>query len=143
LTKSREALAVGEGDGKVTMPIRLGGIGKISAQGLAGKVFHRSFANRRPVAACFGLASSPCNSNTIVRKQGIHRVLLANEVGLGKTIEAGMVLKEYLLRGMAARVLILTPAALVGHWREVMESKFAIACATTHDSMVRSDPERF
>ena len=38
-----------------------------------------------------------------VLKQYRGRVLLADEVGLGKTIEAGMVLKEYLLRGMAER----------------------------------------
>ncbi len=44
-----------------------------------------------------------------VLKQFRGRVLLADEVGLGKTIEAGMVLKEYLLRGMAERVLVLTP----------------------------------
>src|SRR5262245_8908071 len=44
-------------------------------------------------------------------KQFRGRVLLADEVGLGKTIEAGMVLKEYLLRGMAERVLVLTPDA--------------------------------
>ena len=36
-------------------------------------------------------------------KQYRGRVLLADEVGLGKTVEAGMVLKEYLLRGMADR----------------------------------------
>ena len=47
-------------------------------------------------------------------------------VGLGKTIEAGMVLKEYLLRGMAKRVLILTPPSLVGQWREEMLVKFGI-----------------
>ncbi len=71
------------------------------------------------------------------------RVLLADEVGLGKTIEACMVLKEYLLRAMAERVLILVPASLVGQWREELESKFAIACATTHDPLLREDPERF
>jgi hypothetical protein len=47
-----------------------------------------------------------------VLKQYRGRVLLADEVGLGKTIEAGMVLKEYILRGMAERVLILVPASL-------------------------------
>src|SRR5258708_4922396 len=52
-----------------------------------------------------------------VLKQFRGRVLLADEVGLGKTIEAGMVLKEYLLRGMVERVLVLTPASLVGQWR--------------------------
>ena len=71
------------------------------------------------------------------------RVLLADEVGLGKTIEAGMVLKEYALRGMAERILILTPASLVGQWRDEMESKFGLAFATTHDPLLRGDPAAF
>src|SRR5205807_8450988 len=78
-----------------------------------------------------------------VLKQFHGRVLLADEVGLGKTIEAGMVLKEYLLRGMVDSVLVLTPASLVGQWREELDTKFDIACATTHDALLRSDPERF
>ena len=78
-----------------------------------------------------------------VLKQFHGRVLLADEVGLGKTVEAGMVLKEYLLRGMVERVLILVPASLVGQWREELETKFDISCITTHDPLVREDPERF
>jgi hypothetical protein len=78
-----------------------------------------------------------------VLKQFRGRVLLADEVGLGKTIEAGMVLKEYLLRGMVESVLVLTPASLVGQWREELETKFDIACATTHDVLLHSDPKRF
>ncbi|MPZ33548.1 MAG: ATP-dependent helicase [Rhodospirillales bacterium] len=78
-----------------------------------------------------------------VLKQFRGRVLLADEVGLGKTIEAGMVLKEYLLRGMVENVLVLTPASLVGQWREELEAKFDIACSTTHDARSRSDPEGF
>src|SRR5215471_13982014 len=78
-----------------------------------------------------------------VFKQFRGRVLLADEVGLGKTIEAGMVLKEYLLRGMVESVLVLTPASLVGQWREELETKFYIPCATTHDVLQRSDPDRF
>jgi len=78
-----------------------------------------------------------------VLKQYRGRVLLADEVGLGKTVEAGMVLKEYMLRGMAERVLILTPAPLVGQWRDEMAAKFGIECATTHDALVRSDPDAF
>jgi superfamily II DNA or RNA helicase len=78
-----------------------------------------------------------------VLKQFRGRVLLADEVGLGKTIEAGMVLKEYLLRGMAERVLVLVPASLVGQWHEELETKFDIPCATTHDPLLRSDPDRF
>ena len=61
-----------------------------------------------------------------VLKQFRGRVLLADEVGLGKTIEAGMVLKEYALRGMAERMLVLTPASLVGQWREELETKFGL-----------------
>jgi superfamily II DNA or RNA helicase len=78
-----------------------------------------------------------------VLKQFRGRVLLADEVGLGKTIEAGMVLKEYLLRGMVDSVLVLTPASLVGQWREELETKFDIPCATTHDALLRTDPDRF
>ncbi|HZZ62973.1 MAG TPA: SNF2-related protein [Roseiarcus sp.] len=78
-----------------------------------------------------------------VLKQFRGRVLLADEVGLGKTVEAGMVLKEYLLRGMVERVLVLAPASLVGQWREELETKFDVPCATTQDPLLREDPERF
>jgi superfamily II DNA or RNA helicase len=78
-----------------------------------------------------------------VLKQFRGRVLLADEVGLGKTIEAGMVLKEYLLRGMVENVLVLAPASLVGQWREELETKFEIPCATSHDALLRGDPDRF
>ena len=54
-----------------------------------------------------------------------------------------MAVKEYMLRGMAERLLILTPASLVGQWREEMGEKFGIDCATTHDSLLRDDPAAF
>ena len=54
------------------------------------------------------------------------RVLLADEVGLGKTIEAGLLLREYLLRGLVRRVLILVPAPLVPQWHEELLSKFSL-----------------
>jgi ATP-dependent helicase HepA len=44
------------------------------------------------------------------------RVLLADEVGLGKTIEAGLILQRLLLTGRARRVLILVPESLVHQW---------------------------
>jgi superfamily II DNA or RNA helicase len=78
-----------------------------------------------------------------VLKQFRGRVLLADEVGLGKTIEASMVLKEYVLRGMAERTLVLTPASLVGQWREELETKFGLAFATTYDPMLRTEPHVF
>ncbi|MBF0286636.1 MAG: DEAD/DEAH box helicase family protein [SAR324 cluster bacterium] len=78
-----------------------------------------------------------------VLKQFRGRVLLADEVGLGKTIEAGMVLKEYMLRGMVKRILILTPASLVGQWQEEMESKFGVLFETSYNSLLRTEPENF
>ncbi|MBB6673418.1 DEAD/DEAH box helicase [Cohnella nanjingensis] len=54
------------------------------------------------------------------------RAILADEVGLGKTIEAGLVLKEYLVRGLVKRVLILVPASLVLQWVRELNSKFGI-----------------
>ena len=52
------------------------------------------------------------------------RAVLADEVGLGKTIEAGLAVKELTLRGLAKRVLILCPAPLREQWREEMNTKF-------------------
>lgn len=52
------------------------------------------------------------------------RAVLADEVGLGKTIEAGLAVKELTLRGLAKRVLILCPAPLRDQWREEMQQKF-------------------
>jgi len=78
-----------------------------------------------------------------VLKQFRGRVLLADEVGLGKTVEAGMALKEYLLRGMAHRVLILTPATLVGQWQEEMRTKFDVEFATSYDGLLRRDATAF
>jgi superfamily II DNA or RNA helicase len=52
------------------------------------------------------------------------RALLADEVGLGKTIEAGIVMKELIERGLVHSVLVLVPAPLVWQWHEELVSKF-------------------
>ncbi len=52
------------------------------------------------------------------------RALLADEVGLGKTITAGMVLKECIVRGFVKKALILTPPSLVNQWKEELLNKF-------------------
>ena len=57
------------------------------------------------------------------------RVLLADEVGLGKTIEAGMILARLLATGRAARVLILLPQALVSQWYLELLRRFNLAFA--------------
>lgn len=55
-------------------------------------------------------------------------LLLADDVGLGKTIEAGLILTELLIRRRAQRVLIICPASLQGQWQKEMRSKFCIEC---------------
>lgn len=71
------------------------------------------------------------------------RVLLCDEVGLGKTVEAGMLIKEYLIRHMAKNVLILVPPALVSQWQEEMAVKFGLSFKTTEDPLLARDPENF
>lgn len=50
--------------------------------------------------------------------------LLADEVGLGKTIEAGIIIKEFLTTGLAKTVLILAPPSLLAQWQDELASKF-------------------
>lgn len=78
-----------------------------------------------------------------VLKQFHGRALLCDEVGLGKTIEAGMLIKEYLMRGMIKNVLILAPASLVSQWKEEMLSKFHIEFLTTDDVEFQADSRGF
>jgi SNF2 family DNA or RNA helicase len=54
------------------------------------------------------------------------RAILADEVGLGKTIEAGLVASELRLRGLADRTLVITPPGLVEQWRDELERKFGL-----------------
>ena len=71
------------------------------------------------------------------------RALLSDEVGLGKTIEAGLVLKEYVTRGLVRRFLVLTVPSLVDQWAEELESKFSLTTVTSNQPEFRIDPERF
>ena len=61
------------------------------------------------------------------------RVLLADEVGLGKTIEAGILLKEYFTTGMVHNALILTPPSLRTQWQEELNTKFELDFVTNKD----------
>jgi len=53
--------------------------------------------------------------------------ILADEVGLGKTIEAGLIVKELALRKLANRILVLTPPHLVDQWTAEMREKFNLS----------------
>lgn len=52
------------------------------------------------------------------------RLLIADDVGLGKTVEAGLIVKELLLRSKAHKVLVLAPAHLLHQWREALRRFF-------------------
>lgn len=52
------------------------------------------------------------------------RFLLADEVGLGKTIEAGLIMRELKLRGLVRRTLVVAPRGLVAQWVQEMETHF-------------------
>lgn len=56
------------------------------------------------------------------------RALLCDEVGLGKTIEAGLICAELALRGLVRSVLIVTPPSLVEQWQGEMRRKFSLDC---------------
>ncbi|MEI2367159.1 DEAD/DEAH box helicase [Niallia circulans] len=64
------------------------------------------------------------------------KAILADEVGLGKTIEAGLILKEYMIRGLVKKVLILVPASLVTQWAYELNSKFYIPAMVQRKSYV-------
>lgn len=64
------------------------------------------------------------------------RALLCDEVGLGKTVEAGIGMSEYIIRGLARKILILVPPSLVGQWFDEMKRKF-------NQDFVRADDPEF
>lgn len=66
------------------------------------------------------------NAAAAVLRRMRGRAILADEVGLGKTIEACLILAELRLRRVARRILILVPPGLVQQWREELERKFAL-----------------
>lgn len=61
-----------------------------------------------------------------VLEDAVPRYLLADEVGLGKTIEAGIVLRQYLIDNPAARVIVAVPHPLVDQWKRELVDKFGI-----------------
>jgi superfamily II DNA or RNA helicase len=80
------------------------------------------------IAAAYGSSLLPLPHQVLVleRVLGSHntRFLLADEVGLGKTIEAGLVMKELKLRGKVRRVLVIAPHSLAAQWQSEMHQRF-------------------
>lgn len=74
-----------------------------------------------------GVIPLPHQLQALTRAVSRHRVryLLADEVGLGKTIEAGLVIRELKLRGLVKRVLVVAPKGLVPQWVQEMRTHFS------------------
>jgi SNF2 family DNA or RNA helicase len=69
-------------------------------------------------------------------------MLLTDEVGLGKTIEAGLVIKGLLAREIAERVLVVCPAGLLTQWKYELQSKFNEEFTILDANALRFTPNR-
>ena len=87
--------------------------------------------NQEPIASPFhgGVRVEDFQLVPLLKALRMPRVslLIADDVGLGKTIEAGLILTELLLRRRIRRVLVLTPAALRDQWKEELWEKFSLS----------------
>lgn len=106
-----------------------GQIDKIGRYNLRYQALQHQFRRRR--SPLRGLASGKVSliphQLHIAKEVGSRyapRVLLADEVGLGKTIEAGMIIQQQWLSGRASRILILVPDALIHQWLIEMMRRF-------------------
>ena len=73
---------------------------------------------------------------------GKARLLIADEVGLGKTIEAGLIWTELEARGEADRVLVVCPSGLVAKWKEEMSDRFEFELMELDSNGLRTFLER-
>ena len=90
----------------------------------------QGISDRDPVASPFhgGVRVEDYQLVPLLKALRMPRVslLLADDVGLGKTVEAGLILTELLLRRRIQRVLVLTPASLRRQWQEELWEKFSL-----------------
>lgn len=119
LSRPRERLLAAQIDGKQWFQLRLNAareqqqLAQSPVRGLLG--------------ARVGLIPHQLSVAHTVSQRLNPRVLLADEVGLGKTIEAGLILHAQVQQGRAARVLILVPDSLVHQWLVEMRRRFNLA----------------
>ncbi len=107
----------------------------------------REIANRLQQSSVYGLAGSRTSliahqlyiAHEVSRRYS-PRVLLADEVGLGKTIEAGLILHQLLLLERAQRVLIVVPESLVHQWLVEMLRRFNLMFSIFDEARL-ADPE--
>ncbi|WP_422745601.1 DISARM system SNF2-like helicase DrmD [Micromonospora sp. WMMD754] len=87
-----------------------------------------------------GIDIQPYQLDPLVRALSMPRanLLIADDVGLGKTIEAGLVIQELILRYRARTVLIVCPASLCIQWQEQMQEKFGLEFRVLDTELVRN-----
>lgn len=71
------------------------------------------------------------------------RFLLADDTGAGKTIMAGLLIKELLFRGVISKVLIITPGGLTRQWQDEMQDKFGLSFRLINRISFESEPGQF
>src|SRR5215216_1199357 len=98
-------------------------------------------ADTRSLQAPFrsGISIEDYQLDPVVRALAMPRanLLIADDVGLGKTIEAGLVVQEFLLRHRARTVLVVCPAGLCVKWREEMLDRFGLEFRIVNTDAVR------
>lgn len=94
---------------------------------------HRAKLEESPLRGLLGARIAPVPHQLYIAHEVAHRhaprVLLADEVGLGKTIEAGLILHHQLLTERAQRVLIIVPPALISQWMLELMRRFNLDVA--------------
>ncbi len=100
-----------------------------------------SAADVRVLQAPFrsGISIEDYQLDPVVRALSMPRVnlLIADDVGLGKTIEAGLVIQELIIRHRARKILIVCPSALQIQWRDQMREKFGLEFRIIDADMMR------
>ena len=101
-----------------------------------------SSADVRSVQSPFraGIEIEDYQLDPVVRAVQMPRVnlLIADDVGLGKTIEAGMVILELIIRHRARRVIVVAPAGLQVQWRDQMRDKFGLDFRIVDSELMRT-----
>lgn len=101
-----------------------------------------SNADRALIQAPFrcGVSREPYQLDPLVRAVSMPRVnlLIADDVGLGKTIETGLVLQEMIFRHRVHTALIVCPASLQVQWQEQMRDKFGLEFHIVDSELVRT-----
>ena len=95
-----------------------------------------------PFRSLAGISVSPRSYQYVplllALRQDVVRLLIADDVGIGKTIEAGLIAKELLAQGSARRLAVLCSPALAEQWQRELRDKFGIDAALVLTSTVKS-----